>query len=415
MMASPTPFRINVSNDDLELLRKKLELARLPDQPDGYDLNQGVPVPRMTELVEYWKLTYLPKWRQTEEKLNQLPMFTQSINMGEFGDLNVHFIHQRSEAQDAIPLLFVHGWPGSFLEAIKLLPLLTEEGDHQSFHVVCPSLPNYGFSQGVTKRGFSLKHYGDVCNKLMLSLGYSRYVAQGGDWGSMITRMMGRYHTDSLRAVHVNLAAIIPSTLLTAPLVLLKSILSFPFWTAAEKQGLKNGREYATSGNGYYIMQNTRPQTVAYCLSDSPIALLGWIYEKLEHWTDDYPWTNDEILTWISIYWFSTAGPGASVRTYFEASDSSPDYGDGAARDTAYFGFTKVPLGITQFPKDIVGIPRVFTQMLGKVVFQNWAEDGGHFAAWERPQVLADALRKMFKDGGEAFGIVAEGEGKKEM
>lgn len=154
-MVSPKPFQINVPDDDLELLRKKLELARLPDQPEGYDIKQGVPVPRMKELVEYWKSNYLPKWRQTEKKLNQLPMFTQDINMGEFGDLNVHFVHQRSEARNAIPLLFVHGWPGSFLEVIKLLPLLTEEEDRQSFHVVAPSLPNYGFSQGVSKVSFS--------------------------------------------------------------------------------------------------------------------------------------------------------------------------------------------------------------------------------------------------------------------
>jgi pimeloyl-ACP methyl ester carboxylesterase len=151
-MSAPKPFQINISDADLELLRKKLELARLPDQPEGYDIKQGVPAPRMHELIDYWKTTYLPKWRQTEKRLNQLPMFTQKINMEEFGDLNIHFIHQKSPAKNAIPLLFVHGWPGSFLEVIKLLPLLTdpEEGG-QSFHVVCPSLPNYGFSQGVSK------------------------------------------------------------------------------------------------------------------------------------------------------------------------------------------------------------------------------------------------------------------------
>lgn len=150
-MSSPKPFQISVSDEELEILRKKLELARLPDQPEGYGIKQGVEVPRMRELVDYWKTTYLPKWRETEEKLNKLPMFTQKINMDEFGDLNIHFVHQKSEAKNAIPLLFVHGWPGSFLEAIKLLPLLTAEGDFQSFHVVAPSLPNYGFSQGVSK------------------------------------------------------------------------------------------------------------------------------------------------------------------------------------------------------------------------------------------------------------------------
>jgi pimeloyl-ACP methyl ester carboxylesterase len=151
-MSAPKPFKINISNKDLELLRQKLDLTRFPDQPDGYTIEQGVEVPRMKQLVNYWRKTYLPKWRQTEKKLNQLPMFTQMIPMEEFGDLDIHFVHQRSEAKNAIPLLFVHGWPGSFLEVIKLLPLLTEEGnDFPSFHVVAPSLPNYGFSQGISK------------------------------------------------------------------------------------------------------------------------------------------------------------------------------------------------------------------------------------------------------------------------
>lgn len=259
-----------------------------------------------------------------------------------------------------------------------------------------------------------MKHYGDLCNKLMLSLGYDRYVAQGGDWGSIITRMMGRYHENNLRAVHVNLAVIQPASLLRAPLVLLQAILSYAFWTKAEKQGLQNGKEYSTVGNAYYNMHMTRPQTVAYCLSDSPVALLGWIYEKLVHWTDDYPWTNDEILTWISIYWFSTAGPGASVRTYFEAHDPSTEFGGGPT-DSSFWKFTNVPLGLTQFPKDIVGIPKAFTQILGNVVFQNWGKDGGHFAAWERPETIAGDLRIMFKEGGGSFGIHGAMEGKKEI
>jgi pimeloyl-ACP methyl ester carboxylesterase len=245
----------------------------------------------------------------------------------------------------------------------------------------------------------------------MLSLGYERYVAQGGDWGSIITRMMGRYHEENLRAVHVNLAAVTPKTILWRPLVLLQTLFSMPFWTKSEKLGLKNGQEYTTDGNAYYNMHMTRPQTVAYCLTDSPVALLGWIYEKLVHWTDDYPWTNDEVLTWISVYWFSTAGPGASVRTYFEAHDPSSEFGGGPT-DQAHWASTNVPLGITQFPRDIVGIPKVLTQMLGNVVFQNWGKDGGHFAAWERPEVIADDLRVMFKQGGGAFGI---GEGKKSI
>jgi pimeloyl-ACP methyl ester carboxylesterase len=239
----------------------------------------------------------------------------------------------------------------------------------------------------------------------MLSLGYTEYVAQGGDWGSIIIRMMGRYHQNNLRAVHVNLAVFDFASLFNQPLVLLQSLISWTWWSKTEVQGLKNGFQYATVGNSYYKMHQNRPQTVAYCLADSPVALLGWIYEKLIHWTDDYPWTDDEILTWISIYWFSTAGPGASVRTYFEAHNPSKEFG-GLATDKAFWAWTKVPLGITQFPKDVIGIPKVFTQTLGNVVLQNWGKDGGHFAAWERPDVIVNALRTMFGEGGGACGVL---------
>lgn len=162
-MATPSPFKLNVSEHDLDILKRKLELARLPDQPRGYDIQQGVPVPRMQELLNYWKNDYLPKWRQHEAKLNELPMFTMPVTSDGFGTLNIHFLHARSTRQNAIPLLFVHGWPGSFLEVTKMLKGLTEPADEraQAFHVIAPSLPNYGFSDGVKQVGSQKRHQRD--------------------------------------------------------------------------------------------------------------------------------------------------------------------------------------------------------------------------------------------------------------
>lgn len=403
-VATPSPFKINVPDSELDFLKKKLELSRLPDEPSGYTVEQGVPVKDAQELLDYWRNTYLPNWRQHEAKLNELPMFTTTVPTQQFGELDIHFVHQRSSASGAIPLLFVHGWPGGYFEVTKLLPLLTQgSADSPAFHVVAPSLPNFGFSDEIKKRGFNLRHYGEVCHNLMHSLGYTEYVAQGGDWGSIITRMMGRtYHDQGLKAVHNNFTFFEPTNLLWQPWLILRALV-VP-WTKLEWQGIRNAISYVGTGNKYYQMQETRPQTVAYCLSDSPVALLGWIYEKLLHWTDDYPWTKDEILTWLSIYWFSKAGPGASVRIYFEA--GNPDPSLGLKSDKAFFEWTKVPLGLTQFPRDIAGVPKAAARTLGSIAFENWSEDGGHFAAWERPEFLSGDLKKMFGRAGPAFGVV---------
>jgi hypothetical protein len=257
----------------------------------------------------------------------------------------------------------------------------------------------------LTQRGFNLKHYGFVLNQLMLDLGYNEYVTQGGDWGSMITRIMGRYHTEHQKAAHVNLAAFLPGNVLKQPWLFLLAL--FPsFWpTKLEMGGLQNGQNYVADGNGYYRMQETRPQTVAYCLSDSPVALLGWIYEKLIHWTDSYPFTPDEILVWVSIYWFSRAGPGASVRTYFEATDPDPQWKD-EPKATRFWDWTNVPLGVSQFPKDIVGVPRFILRTLGSIYYEKWHSSGGHFAAYEKPQNLVEDLREFYGPGGSAHGLV---------
>jgi hypothetical protein len=233
----------------------------------------------------------------------------------------------------------------------------------------------------------------------MLGLGYSQYVIQGGDWGSMISRIQARMFPAAVRAVHVNMAAVRLANLLRSPLLLLRALIT-P-WTQAERTGLAKGKEYAVSGNGYYQMQSTRPLTVAYCLADSPVALLGWVYEKLRIWSDDASaaWSDDELLDWMSVYWFSDAGPGSSVYTYHEAEAGMKAIG-------GFWEYMPAPLGVTQFPADLVGMPRMFLRTLGNVVFERWADKGGHFAAWEVPDELVRDLRVMFGREGGAFGVV---------
>ena len=221
----------------------------------------------------------------------------------------------------------------------------------------------------------------------------------------MVTRIMGRYHYDHLKAAHVNLAAFQPSNVLKQPWLLLMALIP-SFWpTKLEKQGLANAQDYVADGNAYYKTHQTRPQTIAYALSDSPVALVGWIYEKLLHWTDSYPWTHDELLVWISIYWFSRAGPGASVRTYFEAHVTDPQYQD-EPKAYAMWDYTNVLLGVSQFPKDLVSIPRFLLRTLGSIGFERYHTSGGHFAAYEKPELLAKDVREFYGPGGGAHGLV---------
>jgi len=247
----------------------------------------------------------------------------------------------------------------------------------------------------------------------MLSLSYPQYVTQGGDWGFMITRAIGHFYPESCKASHVNVVAAQPPTLLSRnPIWALRHKLT-PY-TEKEKRGLERGQWFQREGSGYNLLQSTKPQTLAYGLEDSPVALLAWILEKLKDWTDEYPWTDDEILTWISIYQFSRAGPAASSRIYYETmhappvSSFSPSGKDirtfTRAQSTMYV--PNVPLGLSHSPKELVVPPRSWGRTLGKVVYESFQDRGGHFCAWERPDVLVRDLRAMLGKGGRCFGVV---------
>ncbi|KAG6900644.1 hypothetical protein C0993_006748 [Termitomyces sp. T159_Od127] len=368
-------FAIAVPDEQLSLLSKKLALVTLPDEIDDANWDYGVPLTNIKRLVDRWKNGF--DWRKQETALNaELPQFMRDIDVEGYGTLNIHYVHKKSEVGGAIPLLFVHGWPGSFIEVRKLLPFLIEASpDHPSFHVVAISLPGYGFSSAPSKKGFEITQYAEVAHKLMLALGYDEYAGP-------------------------------PTT--SRPFVWLGHALSgLPFlsYNKREKTGFQRSAWFQRWGRGYFAEQATRPQTLGYSLADSPVGLLAWIYEKLVEWTDNYNWDDDEVLTWISIYWFSRAGPAAFVRIYYESLK--------AANGKDLFSLvvdTKIPVGYSYFPKELVISPRSWTRV-HNLVFESEHEEGGHFAAYEKPELLAGDLRKMFGKGGGAFGVVKDKNG----
>ncbi|KAF8158480.1 Alpha/Beta hydrolase protein [Crassisporium funariophilum] len=397
--AKGTPYKINVPGSSLSYLQQKLSLATLPDELEDAGRDYGAPLADIRRLVARWKGGY--DWRTHEAKLNlELPQFTRDIEVEGHGVLNIHYVHKKSEITDAIPLLFVHGWPGSFLEVRKILPLLVAPKDptDPSFDVVAFSLPGFGFSEAPRKRGFELKQFAEVGHKLMLALGYNEYVTQGGDWGDWIMRTIAQnYGRNHCKAWHSNAPFATSPHPIRTPLLMLSHLLFN--YTPAEQEGLKRTEWFRNKGSGYSAEQSTQPQTLGYSLADSPIGLLAWIYEKLINWTDNYPWDDDEVLTWVSIYWYSRAGPAASLRIYYEVHKANPQL----AMTKAYS--TTVPMGYSYFPKDVVVLPRRWLQA-PNLIFESEHDSGGHFAAHEKPQELADDLRRMFGKGGPAFAVV---------
>ncbi|KAF7357417.1 hypothetical protein MSAN_01337700 [Mycena sanguinolenta] len=391
-------FKIAVPDKSVDELRRKLQLTRLPDELEDAGWDYGAPLADIRRLVERWRNGY--NWKEHEAQINaELPQFTRPISVEGHGKLTVHYVHQQSTVPDAIPLLFVHGWPGNFLEVRKILPLLVESSpDHPSFHVVALGIPGYGWSEAPKTRGFRLDQYAEVGNKLMLALGYNEYVTQGGDLGFQITRRIARnYGGKHSKAWHTNFPLAQRPSLFTSPLTYILHLVT-PY-TPFEKAGLERTNWFETKGRGYFAEHSTKPQTLGYSLADSPVGLLAWIYEKLVAWTDDYSWDDDEVLTWISSYYFSRAGPAASLRIYYELHNGDKRYPPPSEAPA-------IPLGMSYFPKELINVPRSWKRLLGNVVFESQHGRGGHFAAHEEPQLLVDDVRKMFGKNGPAFGVV---------
>lgn len=287
--------------------------------------------------------------------------------------------------------------------------------------MVAPSLPNFGFSQGASKSGFGVAQYAEAMHKVMINLGYDKYselihlsrfeifywfltskrtVSQGGDWGYKVTRFIGILFPQHCLASHLNMVLAKPPKLAKHPLLYFQD--RFIPRTEVEKAGLKRTDWFAKEGAGYNVLQTTKPSTIGHALADSPVALLAWIWEKLHDWADDYPWTDDEILTWVSIYQFSTAGPAASARIYYEVQQPNKH----ESYSNKVFDYNpEVILGLSYFPQDIFVPPRAWGRTLGPVVFEANHTEGGHFAAHEKPELLAGDLKKMFDSAGGASSV----------
>lgn len=292
--------------------------------------------------------------------------------------------------------------PGSFLEVLKILPLFTTTNANPSlpsFHIIAPSLPNFGFSSGTTRPNFALRAHAETLHKLMLALGYPRYATQSGDWGFWIARALAHTYPAHCIASHYNMVYAAAPTLLSSPLQWLRHALTPA--TPADAAGRARSAWFARWSRGYNALQSSRDQTLAYALADSPAGLLAWMYEKLVDWSDEYPWTDVEVLAWVSVYWFSVAGPAAAQRIYWEVSaETDSGYTYAAMLRPTPRG---VRLGLTWNPKELEIFPKSWGRGLGTVVFEAENDSGGHFYAHERPEWLVRDLCGMFGTGVDAF------------
>ena len=373
-MSEITPFTIAIPDAALEDLRRRLRDARWPDQLPDAGWDYGAEMGYIKELARYWADEY--DWRAAEAELNDLDHYTTTID-----GQNIHFIHQRSPHPDAYPLVISHGWPGSVVEFLDIIGMLTHPDDPaDAFHVVAPSLPGYGFSGPTSDRGWDAVRTAEAFAQLMGRLGYERYGAQGGDWGSFISQNIGRADPDHCEAVHVNfLFANAPED---GPGEL----------TEAEHAGLARAGLYFTEGAGYMQIQSTKPQTLAYGLTDSAVGQLAWIAEKFLAWTDndgtiESAVSRDRLLTNISLYWF-TVTAGSSARMYYEV------LRPGAAGITEPLD---TPIGVANFPMEIMQAPRRWMEDSYNIVHWSDMAEGGHFAAMEEPGALAQDIRQFFR------------------
>ncbi|EXJ53620.1 uncharacterized protein A1O5_13187 [Cladophialophora psammophila CBS 110553] len=394
-MAQIRDYEINVPQEKLDRLNRQIDEYQWPTELEGAGWDYGSPLADIQRFVKHWRTGF--DWRAQERRMNEFPNFETTVHVDGFGDIDMHFLHQKSVVKGAIPLLFVHGWPGSFLEVTKMLPMLEGGDGKPAFHVVAPSLPNYVFSGPMLKRGFSIGRYADACHHVMLKLGYDQYVTQGGDWGYLITRALAYLYPKHVRGTHVNWAwAAKPEFTLENP---------EPEYSEREKRQIKQGERWypfgTGEGRGYIAIQSTRPATINFLISSNPIGLMAWIWDKLNDWSDSYPWTEEEVCLWTSMYVFSRAGADAASYIYYEALHDTTEITIPAVQ-----GYIDVPLGIADFPVEICNNPKAWRHTMGPIVYQKVFDKGGHFAGWERPQDVAEGLCEMFGKGGGAYGVV---------
>ncbi|WP_221327867.1 epoxide hydrolase family protein [Actinoplanes sp. L3-i22] len=387
---SAWPFTVQIPKDALDDLGRRLAGTRWPGKEVVGDRTQGVQLATMRALHQYWTTEY--DGRRIETRLNALPQFTMAID-----GVDIHFVHVRSRHPEALPLIMTHGWPGSVIELLDAVGPLTDPTAHgggaaDAFHLVLPSLPGYGFSGEPAETGWDLARTARAWAELMRRLGYQHYVAQGGDVGAGVTDTMGRLGPDGLAGIHTNL--LVPA---------LNDPASLPSGTDAERAALAAIKTFQSSGNGYFVEMATRPQTIGYALLDSPAALAAWM---IDHDTDAYykiarafvdgqpsgNLTRDHILDNITAYWLTGTGASAA-RSYWEA------YGpDAPAAGGRPLPPPRIPVGFSAFPGEIWRTPRSWAeQSYPTLTYFGEAERGGHFAAWEEPELFAAELRAAFR------------------
>ena len=388
------PFHVDIPEEDLVELRRRIAATRWPDKETVADQSQGVQLERLQALVRYWETDY--DWRKAEAKLNALPQFVTEID-----GVDIHVIHVRSRHEDALPLIMSHGWPGSIFELLKVIEPLTDPTAHggaaeDAFHLVIPSLPGYGFSARPEATGWDPDRIAYAWDELMGRLGYDHYVSQGGDWGAVVAEAMGRQAPAGLRGIHVNLAATVPPEVEAA----LAGIGPAPAEMSEQERAVFDALSaYRKSGNSaYFVMLTARPQAIGYGLTDSPAGLAAFIllHPGFAQWTyggdpEKSP-TKDDVLDDITLYW-PTNTATSSGRLYWEHGGGSPT--SATAMKTAEIS---VPVGITVFPEDVYRPPETWARRAyPNLVYFHEVDRGGHFAAWEQPQLFSEEIRAAFR------------------
>jgi pimeloyl-ACP methyl ester carboxylesterase len=376
-------FQITTPESDLMDLRERLSRTRWPEEISNSEWSQGTNLSYLKELATYWEKHF--DWRLQESRLNQFNHFRADV-----GGLKLHFIHEKGKGPRPLPLALIHGWPSSFAEMLKVIPQLTDPVSHggepsDSFDVIVPSLPGYGYSDVPRESGMSIWRAADLIHRLMQDvLGYPRFVASGGDWGAYAASYLGYHYAEQIPAIHLSF---VPGGI--NPEISSKDV---PL-SRAELDLLAHRQKWTQYEGGYEHLQSTKPQTLAYALNDSPVGLAGWILEKMYSWSDckgsiENVFTKDEILTTISIYWF-TRTIGSSIRLYYETQENPWTLSHGRRIET--------PTGISVLPKELSVPPREWVERIYNV--QQWTEwpHGGHFAAAEQPDRLVRDIRSFFR------------------
>jgi pimeloyl-ACP methyl ester carboxylesterase len=382
------PFEVHMPEEDLADLRRRIAAVRLPSKELVDDRSQGVQLATIQELARYWATDY--DWRACEARLNALPMFKTAID-----GVDIHFIHVKSRHENALPLIMTHGWPGSIIELLETVGPLTDPAAHggsagDAFDLVLPSIPGYGFSAEPAEIGWHSGRVAQTWPELMHRLGYTRYVAQGGDQGAAVTDAMGRQSPEGLVGIHMNL------------LVTALGGGAMPADTEQERAALEQTKTFRATGFGYFLEQATRPQTIGYALTDSPLALAAWM---VDHDTDAYykisrafvdgqpsgGLTRDHILDNITTYWLTGTGASAA-RSYWESGRAQALAAGQPPPEV------KLPVGFTTFPGEIFRAPRSWVEKsYPNLTYFHEADRGGHFAAWEEPELFATEIRAAFK------------------